>query len=207
MKRIILIGTLFFTAICLNVAYGDTKEKVDILEHRNNQLKKEIEQMKEVTKVISGRFTFDKNESDVAVSKIRIFEDVNDGEFKCYEDYTKITDSFSDQWKLQEKAYTGVYGIRQIGGYYCVAMGSHFGTKIGQKYTLEMANGSKIPVILADQKADCDTDAENVKDSNGCIVEFVVDETMLPTLVKRMGDISFADHEFYGPIKNIVVEP
>lgn len=144
------------------------------------------------------------------------------GEFKCYEDYRCITDKSSDQYKLQQRAKTGAYGLRrllmrngvsnhgelQYVNAYCVAMGSHFGTKIGTLYRVDMKNGEHFHVVLADQKADSDT-AENrhISDANGCVLEFLVDTERLTPLVKKMGDISFVrQKKFYGPIKRIVRE-
>ena len=42
----------------------------------------------------------------------------------------------SNQYKLQELCNTGNYGIRQYNGRYCVAIGSYFGTAIGQYFDL-----------------------------------------------------------------------
>ena len=137
---------------------------------------------------------------------LRIFDDIDGGEFKAYMDWRTITDKSSDQYKLQQKAHTGKFGIREVNGRYCVAMGEHFGTKIGREYTVEMANGAKIPVILADQKANIDTDETNTYDPLGGVVEFIVDEGNLQPLAKRMGDISYAHRDFYGPVKRITTK-
>lgn len=49
---------------------------------------------------------------------------------KTWMPYTAITSRGSKQYKLQQIAYTGDYGIRMVNGRYCVALGSHFGCEI-----------------------------------------------------------------------------
>ena len=85
--------------------------------------------------------------------------------------YKCITSTSSPQYKLQKnKAYTGKYGIRQVDGRYCVAIGSHFTSKIGILFDLILENGIVIPCILSDQKADEDTDSRNiVTKDNDCL--------------------------------------
>ena len=205
MKDKLIIGCIVLLFLGIGILSHEiykTEQHIHDIQKQNIELRKEIKNMKETVK--SFKSTVDGQKSE---SRVRIFDNVNAGEFKAYMDYRAITDTSSDQWELQKKAYTGKYGIRQIDGYFCVAMGSRFGTEIGQKYTLEMANGKELKVILADQKADSDTDPTHMYDKLGGIVEFVVDEENLTPLAKKMGDISYADYEFYGPIKNIVTEP
>lgn len=177
------------------------KSKADILEKENKNLRKEIHQMEEKVKTVRVE-TKDGAKGEV----LRIFDDIEGGEFKAYMDWRTITDRSSEQYKLQQKAHTGKFGIREINGRYCVAMGARFGTKVGREYTVEMANGAKIPVILADQKANIDTDATNTYDQLGGVVEFIVDEGNLQPLAKQMGDISYAHRDFYGPVKRITTK-
>lgn len=83
--------------------------------------------------------------------------------YKSWMPYTAITSTSSPQYFLQnEYAYTGTYGIRQINGRYCVAIGSHFTDDIGQYFDLILENGTVVPCILADQKANEDTDEDNI---------------------------------------------
>ena len=78
--------------------------------------------------------------------------------FKSYMPYTAITSKNSNQYKLQHtEAYTGEHGIRQVDGRYCIALGSYFGKEIGTYYDLVLENGTVIPCILADRKADIHT--------------------------------------------------
>ena len=121
---------------------------------------------------------------------------------KCYEDYRCITDTTSAQYQLQQRAYTDKNGLRKVGEYYCVAMGSYFGTEIGTRYEVELKSGASFRVILADQKADADTCKEHIHDPNGAILEFVVDTPCLPDMARTMGSIDYIK-KFRGEIKSI----
>lgn len=125
---------------------------------------------------------------------------------KSYMPYTAITSRSSDQWKLQQIAYTGTHGIRQVNGRYCIAVGSAYTSQIGQYIDLVLENGTTIPCILADQKADKDTNAENtITEHDGSLVEFVVNSGSLSSMVKKMGDISYAQNDWNSMIAQIIV--
>lgn len=112
----------------------------------------------------------------------------------------------SNQYKLQELCNTGNYGIRQYKGRYCVAIGSYFGTAIGQYFDLILENGVSIPCIMADQKADCHTDDSNIITvANGCMTEFVVDSDNLNSDAKRMGDISYCSEDWKSRVVEVRV--
>lgn len=125
--------------------------------------------------------------------------------FKSWMDYHKITMNGSEQKILQENyAYTGQYGIRQIDGRYCVAIGSYFTTEIGTYFDLILENGEVIPCILADRKDDSDTDSDNIFTSdNGCATEFVIDEETLKHSALNDGDISSCCEGWDSPVKTI----
>lgn len=127
--------------------------------------------------------------------------------FKSYMDYKCITSTGSKQYKLQHSvAYTGNYGIRQINGRYCVAIGSHFTTEMGTLFDLVLENGTVIPCILADAKADKDTDSNNIITAhNGCLSEFVVDTGSLYYKARQMGDISYCNESWNSPVEKIRV--
>lgn len=116
---------------------------------------------------------------------------VGHGSYKCYMDYRCITDTSSPQWELQQGAWTDENGLRKVGDRYCVALGSAFGSTIGTEYTIELETGEMLRCVLADQKADQDTNAEHTADMNGAVIEFVVDTPCLPSEVRSMGDISY----------------
>lgn len=127
--------------------------------------------------------------------------------FKSYMSYKAITSKSSPQYKLQNgKAYTGKYGIRQVDGRYCVAIGSHFGSEIGMKFDLILENDTVIPCILSDQKADAHTDSQNIiTKHNGCLSEFIVDTNSLKHSAKIRGDISYCNKKWNSPVKTIRV--
>lgn len=126
---------------------------------------------------------------------------------KSYMGYKAITMKSSPQYKLQHnEAYTGDYGIRMVEERYCVAVGTHFGMSIGDKFDLVLENGTIIPCILADIKANKDTDANNIiTEHDGSAAEFVVDTKALVKRCKRSGDISKACDEWDSRIEEVRV--
>lgn len=130
---------------------------------------------------------------------------VGQGSYKCYEDYRAITDTSSPQWELQQGAWTDENGLRRVGDRYCIALGSAFGSMIGSKYIIELESGETFRAILADQKADRDTNAEHTADMNGAVIEFVVDTPMLPDKVRSMGDVSYTQG-MKGKVRKIYEE-
>lgn len=128
----------------------------------------------------------------------------SNNDFKAYMSYKCISSKNSKQYKLQAQAVPKNYGIRMVEDRYCIAVGSYYTTKIGTKLDLIMKNGSIIKCILADCKANAHTDTKNMQTvHDGSIVEFIVDTSRLPIIVKRMGDISYCNNNFKGEIKNI----
>ena len=126
--------------------------------------------------------------------------------FKSYMPYTAITSKSSPQYKLQQIAYTGTYGIRQYDNRYCVAIGTAFNADVGTYFDLILANGTVIPCIVADIKADKHTDSNNmVTIANGCLTEFIVDSSTLNRDAKRMGDISYCNEDWNSRVEKIRV--
>lgn len=127
--------------------------------------------------------------------------------FKSYMDYRMITSIDSMQYILQsDYAYTGNYGIRMVRDRYCIAVGSHFTSTIGQYIDLVLENGVIIPCILADQKADAHTDSDNIVTiHNGCMSEFVVDTDSLDNMAKICGNISYCKDEWQSRVVEVRV--
>ena len=127
--------------------------------------------------------------------------------FKSFMDYRTITNTESQQYKLQQHyAYTGEYGIRMADSRYIVAIGTYFTSNIGQYFDIILENDTVIPCILGDQKADVDTDSNNIiTKHNGCMSEFIVDSDMLNDDVKFYGDMSYCSKDWDSPIKTIKV--
>ena len=126
--------------------------------------------------------------------------------FKSYMSYTAITSKSSPQYKLQQSTYTGVYGIRQYGNRYCVAIGTAFNADVGTYFDLILTNGTIIPCIVADIKADEHTDSNNmITIANGCLTEFIVDSSALNKNAKSMGDISYCNEDWNSRVEKIRV--
>lgn len=106
-----------------------------------------------------------------------------------YMSYKAITNISSKQYRLQQIAYTGKYGIRQVNGRYCIAVGSYYTTKVGTYIDLILKNGTVIPCILADCKDNKHTDENNILTYDGSLAEFVVDTNSLVYNAKYTGDI------------------
>lgn len=125
--------------------------------------------------------------------------------FKSFMPYTAITNTASNQYKLQQNfAYTGTYGIRQVNGRYCVAIGTAFSTFVGSYFDLILENETVIPCIVSDLKSPKDTFQDNITTlENGCVSEFVVDIEVLNKTVKSRGDISSCCKEWNSPVKTI----
>ena len=123
---------------------------------------------------------------------------------KSWMPYTALTSRSSNQYRLQQMCSTGNYGIRTYNGRYCVALGSYYTDTIGQYFDLVLANGTVIPCVLGDQKADVHTDTANqVTVHNGCMSEFIVDTSSLDSDAKRDGDISSCTDEWDSRVVEI----
>ena len=128
----------------------------------------------------------------------------NHSSLKSYESYTVFDENY-DQYELQEMAVTDENGFRVINGNYLVAIGSKFGVEIGQYFDLILENGTVIHCIMGDQKADVDTDVNNLYTNNGCMSEFIVDMSKLNSTVKTTGDCSYVCDECNSRVVAITV--
>lgn len=121
--------------------------------------------------------------------------------FKSYMDYRTITRGA--QLELQKQAYTDANGCRKVGNYFCIALGSYYGSEIGAKYRIHLSDGTSFLGILADQKADKDTNATNQYTIyNRDIIEFIVDTNRLPSAVQLSGSLSSLE-KFEGKVVGI----
>ena len=143
--------------------------------------------------------------SDEQLDYIEYIVPITSG-FKSYMPYTAITSKSSPQYKLQQSTYTGTYGIRQYGNRYCVAIGTAFNADVGTYFDLILVNGTVIPCIVADIKANNHTDSNNmVTIANGCLTEFIVDSSALNKNAKSMGDISYCNEDWNSRVEKIRV--
>ena len=110
--------------------------------------------------------------------------------FKSYTNY-KLLNSNTPQGYLQAMAYSDENGLRKVGEYYCVALGSYYGTTIGDCYIVTLSSGNTFKMTLCDAKADIHTDVNNQYTlANGCITEFYVDYSCFNSRAKSAGNIS-----------------
>ena len=115
------------------------------------------------------------------------------GSFKTYMDYRAITNTRSEQWKLQQLAVTDENGFRKYDGKYMVAVGSYYAKSCGKELTVTLDTGQVIEVIVGDLKQDIHTDSTNrYVNHNGNILEFIVETSKLDSLSKKMGDVSYS---------------
>ena len=98
----------------------------------------------------------------------------------AYMGYTTITSRGSKQYKLQQIAYTDIYGIRCVQQYYLVAMGTYYG-KVGDTFKIHTASGGWYMVMMGDVKSDVHTDTSNRVSGDGSIIEFIVDRKVIKT--------------------------
>lgn len=150
-------------------------------------------------KIIEERVSLSQETENIEETKQVYSVPTNNG-FKSYMYYTAITSTNSLQYKLQRMAYTGNYGIRMVNERYCVAVGTAFGMQVGQCFDLVLQNGTVIPCVLADVKADGDTDSSNIFTGNGCCSEFLVDKEAFSSSARRMGDVSYCTNEWQSPV-------
>ena len=143
--------------------------------------------------------------SDEQLDYIEYITPITSG-FKSYMPYTAITSKSSPQYKLQQSTHTGTYGIRQYDNRYCVAIGTAFNADVGTYFDLILVNGTVIPCIVADIKANNHTDSNNIVTiANGCLTEFIVDGSALNKNAKRMGDISYCNKDWNSRVEKIRV--
>ena len=127
----------------------------------------------------------------------------NNSGFKSYMSYKAITNKNSEQYKLQQKAHTGNYGIRMVGDRYCAVLGTYFQKEIGTYFDLVLKNGTVIKCILSDIKSNEHTKNDNITSLNGCVSEFIVDSDHLIEIAKTSGDISSCNNKWNSPVVKI----
>lgn len=163
---------------------------------------------KTIIDISSSHQIENKIEETIKEIQLNVPQDV-DSSFKSYMDYRAITDVNSDQWELQNKAYTDKTGIRKIDNYYCVALGSYYTQNIGEKFKVLLDNGNTIYVITSDIKQDIHTNSTNqykiLNEDKVNIIEFIVDINELEEMAKIMGDISYIEGDMFdGEIVEII---
>lgn len=129
------------------------------------------------------------------------------GEWKSWTHYTVYADD-SKQEILQRIAYTDENGLRKVGEYFCVALGSYYGTEIGLVYEITLDDNGILKTfkaVLCDQKSDRHTDpTHRYTESHGCIVEFCIDKNVASqkNQIVYHGTVGLLD-EFRGSVVKV----
>ena len=152
----------------------------------------------------------DKNDiPNIYLSEYELYDTPDNCHFKSFMDYRTITDKTSKQFDMQNnEAYTDVNtGLRMVNDRYCIAVGSFYTKTIGKKIDVVLENGTIIPCIFAEAKSDEHTDKlTHRQNSNGSVIEFIVDTPLLDNRVIHTGNIESVDDYFKGEIIEIRVE-
>lgn len=117
-----------------------------------------------------------------------------------YEDYRCITNKNSAQYRYQQRCETNEFGIRCFNDkYYAAALGSHYGTNIGDKFKVTLENGTEFYIFIGDYKApsgnnEYGTPCTNYDDENCTnVIEFIIDKKEVDRRVTRAGTFTALD--------------
>lgn len=105
--------------------------------------------------------------------------------------HNKIKRKTSDQYKLQQHAWTDDEGFRRYEEFYMIALGTYYVDYIGQRFDILFEDGSLIKAVIGDVKWDDGTDEK--RQYHLCdmsIVEFIIDESVFDPILFKEGDCS-----------------
>lgn len=162
---------------------------------------------KELMNMKEYKPSVEENEQVIVQQSIGTEKDVpSNNSFKSYMDADTITSRNTDQYKLKAKyvidEQTGIWTVDER---YCIAVGSYYTQSIGTYIDVVMENGSTLNCILGECKRNRDTDYTNRQNPNGSVVEFIVNTSSMPSMVRKTGNCSYACEEMKGEIKSIIV--
>ena len=162
---------------------------------------------KELMNMKEYELTVEENEQVIVQQSIGTEKDVPpNNSFKSYMDADTITSRNTDQYKLKAKyiidEQTGIWTVDER---YCIAVGSYYTKSIGTYIDVVMENGSTLHCILGECKRNRDTDYTNRQNPNGSVVEFIVNTSSIPSMVRKMGNCSYECEEMKGEIESIIV--
>lgn len=169
---------------------GEDYKKIDVIKGETSYFDKKVSANKKYyykVKMISAHTDKTSNVVSADIPENMKLPKVS-GATKTFAYYTAVTAKGSPQYALlnSDECYTDEEtGIRMIGDYYCVALGSFYGSTIGTRYRITFSTGKSIKVILCDQKSDRHTDSNHqyaVKNSD--IMEFYVEKSKIPSGVR-----------------------
>lgn len=177
------------------------ESKIDTCDRRIIMLRNEIDDLNQEIKEISRVDIFEKQSESIESNFIEL-KDVPSNMF-CAMDYRKITNTASDQYKIQQKCVNNEYGIRMYDRYHMVALGSYFTRDLGDTYHVTLENGYEFDIMLGDYKDDGSTPCYGHPcvnyDGKSCmnVIEFIIDDQAVPIEVMNAGTFSILE-EFGG---------
>lgn len=179
------------------------QSSIDSFDEKLTSLENEIDILKEDIKALTQNDSEDQTKpTDTNFVELR---DISTNMFYAM-DYRKITNTLSDQYKIQQHCVNNEYGIRMYSKYYTVALGSYFTRELGDTYHVTLENGYEFDIMLGDFKNDAHTfDCGNY--GNSCVnydgepcvnvIEFIMDDLVVPDYVMNAGTFSILE-EFGG---------
>lgn len=181
----------------LGLTINEQSTTIQEMESENSELKAHISKLKEEKKQLEDKV-------DKLSTKETVVTQTTKKDFKSYMSYKAITNRSSQQYKLQQQAYTDTDGIRCIDSKPMVAIGTGWGLKVGDSALVTCENGNSFKVVVGDIKANIHTKSDNKTTiSNGCRCEFIVDMSKLNATVKNRGNVAVLE-KYSGYITNIV---
>ena len=121
-------------------------------------------------------------------------------------DYRCVTNKNSQQYKLIHSDSIKVCddGLLRDGEYIGVALGSKFGN-VGDKFVITLDTGKQFKVIMVERKADKDTVDNCHHESDGSLVEFVIDVNLTKQhypMAITMGNFNYIE-QFNGKVVKV----
>jgi hypothetical protein len=125
-----------------------------------------------------------------------------DSGFRSWMPYTAITQTSSLQYKVVRLATPDSNGLLKIDDKVVVALGTGWSLNVGDTAKVVTEFG-EFDIVVGDIKADCHTDSANkVTLHNGCVVEFIVDQSTLDSQIKVSGNVASLD-QYRGRVLSI----
>lgn len=132
-------------------------------------------------------------------------------DFKACTDYRCYNIEGTPHNRMQQACYTDELGCRRFNTDYCVALGSFYSDRIGDRFEITLDTGVTFNVITADMKADAHTDANNMYhpcvnyngENAANILEFIVDTDTLSEEAYSYGSLDYYDY-FKGNVVKMV---
>ncbi len=108
---------------------------------------------------------------------------------KTYESTNRITYGLAG--KINRAAEPDGDGFMILNGRFLVAIGTGYGIEVGDYFDIILKDKTRIPCIMGDTKADCDTDESNTFTVHTkCATEFIVKISRMSAESRKYGDVS-----------------